>query len=160
MLLGVLVVLAVIALVLVAVPRRQVGAVPALDYHSQLADARRAAPYRLLAPEPMLPGWHVTAMRYDGNVKGAATWHVGLVTASGRFAGIAQSNGSSRWFVYDQTNRGIPNGSVTVDGVSWEKRYRTQRRVHSLVRVENGVTTVVTGTANVDELAELAGSLR
>jgi hypothetical protein len=159
-LLALVVVLAVVAVVLVAVPRRQLGAVPAVDYHAEVAAARREAPYPLLAPDPLPRGWVVTGVRYADNVKGATTWHVGVVTPSGRFAGVAQSNGQSRWFVYDQSNRGVPKGSVEVDGVTWEKRHRALRDVHSLVRVEGDVTTVVTGTTDFDELTELVRSLR
>jgi hypothetical protein len=154
------VVLVVAALVVVALPRRQDRAVPVVEYVAELAAARGEAPYHLLAPDPLPSGWHVTGVRYDGDVKGAATWHFGLVTDGRRFAGIAQSNGKPRSFVYHETSRGRPAGSADVDGVTWEKRYREHRDVHSLVRVEHGVTTVLSGNADFGELAELARSLR
>jgi len=154
------VVVAVVAAVVMGVPRQNQASVPSGDYLAAVADARRQAPYHLLAPEGLRDGWVVTGVRYDGDVEGAATWHVGLVTPRGRIAGVEQSNGETGRFVNVQTNHGVRSGWADVRGVPWGRWDRTDRGVHSLARVDDEVSTVVMGNAGYHELVELAGSLR
>jgi hypothetical protein len=153
--------LPVVLLLLIAIiPLRHDAAIGPVEYAGELAHARADAPYHVLAPDPLPAGWVVTRAAYDPDVSGAATWHLGLMTATGRYAGVAQSNGPWRLFEMRQSNRGLPHGEISVDGELWRRQYRKERDVRTLVRVSGGVTTVVSGTASYDELEVLLRSLR
>jgi len=157
---GVLLPLAVLVALIALVPLRNDGATAPIDFREELADARARAPYRVLAPEGLPAGWVVTRVAYDPDVRGAATWHLGVVTPTGRFAGVAQSNGPGRLFEMQQSNRGLADGQESIDGELWRRQYRRNRDISTLVRVSDGVTTVVTGNTSYEELAVLVRSLR
>jgi hypothetical protein len=152
--------LALLVLLIAVIPLRHDGAVAPVNYGRQLAGARADAPYHVLAPDSLPAGWLVTRATYDPDVSGAATWHLGLITPSGRYAGVAQSNGPWRLFEMRQSNRGLPHGEISVDGKLWRRQYRKERDVRTLVRMSGGVTTVVSGTASYEELEVLLRSLR
>ena len=152
--------LALLVVLIAVVPLRHDGAVAPLDYRKQLAEARADAPYHVLAPDRLPAGWMVTRAAYDPDVSGAATWHLGLVTLDGRYAGLGQSNGPWRLFEMRQSNRGLPDDAMYVDGELWRRQYRKERDIRTLVRTSGGVTTVVSGTVSYDELATLLRSLR
>jgi uncharacterized protein DUF4245 len=152
--------LAVLLVLIAIIPLRHHGAVAPVDYRDELARARADAPYHVLAPDRLPIGWLVTRAAYDPDVSGAATWHLGLITPGGKYAGVAQSNGPWRLFEIRQSNRGLPHGEISVDGKLWRRQYRKERDVRTLVRMSGGVTTVVSGTASYDELELLLRSLR
>jgi hypothetical protein len=152
--------LAVLLILIAIIPLRHDGAVAPVDYRDELARARADAPYHVLAPDRLPAGWLVTRAAYDPDVSGAATWHLGLITPGGQYAGVAQSNGPWRLFEMRQSNRGLPHGEISVDGKLWRRQYRKERDVRTLVRMSGGVTTVVSGTASYDELELLLRSLR
>jgi hypothetical protein len=152
--------LAVLLILIAIIPLRHDGAVAPVDYRDELARARADAPYHVLAPDRLPAGWLVTRAAYDPDVSGATTWHLGLITPGGRYAGVAQSNGPWRLFEMRQSNRGLPHGEISVDGKLWRRQYRKERDIRTLVRMSGGVTTVVSGTASYDELELLLRSLR
>jgi hypothetical protein len=154
------VVLLVIGALWAVAPRRHYDAVHQIDYTQALRDARGAAPYRVLAPEGLSPRWRATSVRYDGDVNGAAQWHLGFVSPENEYVGLEQSNGPARDFIFNLSNRGLADGSTVVAGESWDRYLRETRDVRSLARTENGVTTLVTGTASYEEMAEFAAALR
>jgi hypothetical protein len=152
--------LALLLALIAIIPLRHDGAVAPVDYRDELARARADAPYHVLAPDRLPAGWLVTRAAYDPDVSGATTWHLGLITPGGKYAGVAQSNGPWRLFEIRQSNRGLPHGEISVDGKLWRRQYRKERDVRTLVRMSGGVTTVVSGTASYDELELLLRSLR
>jgi hypothetical protein len=157
---AVLLPLGVLVALVMVVPVRHDGATAPIDYRESLAGARARAPYHVLAPQNLPAGWVATRAAYDPDADGVATWHLGFVTPTGRFAGVAQRSGSSKSFEVQQSNRGAPDGEMTLDGEPWRRLYRRTRDIHSLVRVSDGVTTVVSGNTTYDELAVLVRSLR
>ncbi|MFJ5232550.1 DUF4245 domain-containing protein [Kitasatospora sp. NPDC088391] len=135
------------------------GGVHPVPFQAELSSARRAAPYPLLGPQPLPAGWQATSVTYSPGDKGHALWHLGLSTASGQYAAVEQSNDRPADVVSANVPGGKPDGTVTVDGQEWQRvqgdRYR------ALTRPAGGTgTTVLTGTASYEELAELARSLK
>jgi hypothetical protein len=130
-----------------------------VQYADALALARQTATYDVLAPDPLPTGWRATSARArtEGD---AATWHLGLVTARGSYAAVEQSDGDRRDFVDRFADGARPAGTVTVDGVTWDRIEGGEPEERALVRTSRGVTTLVAGSARWDELRELAESLR
>ncbi|MFB7613437.1 DUF4245 domain-containing protein [Kitasatospora sp. NPDC056181] len=131
------------------------------EYRVAAASAKRAAPYTLLVPEGLSDKWRATSVTYDpaslGKGKGNA-WHLGFVTPAGQYAAIEQSD-VARDILLDATVAGgKPDGTSEVAGQSWERLQGPKER--ALTIQTGGATTVLTGTASYEELAELAQALK
>ncbi|WP_344630601.1 DUF4245 domain-containing protein [Streptomyces glaucosporus] len=129
-----------------------------ITYDTELATARRAAPYPLAAPVGLPETWRATSVRYDGQSDHGAVWHLGFMDPDNEYAAVEQGDGKPDAFIAEVTHGAEPTGeNRTVDGEEWE-RYEGPK-YDALVHREDGVTTVVTGTAPFDSLARLAAAL-
>ncbi|AXI79246.1 DUF4245 domain-containing protein [Peterkaempfera bronchialis] len=157
MILSLLVVGGVAAVVYIFIPHSEGDPVRTVPYTVELATARRAAPYPVLAPQGLPAQWRATSVRYSADDGGHATWHLGFVTPSGSYAAVEQSDDSADGVLRAQVKGGKPDGSASVGGEDWD-RYQGEP-YRALVRESGGATTVVTGSASYRELAQLAQAL-
>lgn len=136
------------------------GAVKTVGYRVELATARRAAPYPVVAPVGLPKTWRATSVSYEASNDGkGGAWHLGFLDPQDEYAAVEQSDAPAREFVKKVTLNATPaGGSREIDGAPWD-RYKGDT-YKALVRTESGHTTVVTGTASYDRLAELAGALK
>ncbi|WP_235438072.1 DUF4245 domain-containing protein [Kitasatospora griseola] len=130
-----------------------------VQYQVELASAKRAAPYPLVGPQPLPEGWQATSVSYGASDKGHAVWHLGFSTASGQYAAIEQSDGKPDDVVAKNVPGGKPDGTATVDGQEWQRVQGDRYRALTRPAGSTG-TTVLTGTASYEELAQLAQSLK
>jgi len=133
-----------------------------VDYGPDVARARAVAPYQVLAPVGLGAGWRSTSSRVDApapGTPGPVALHIGFVTPRDAYAALEESNAETDAFVADRTTGAAPRGSVVVGGRLWEQRQATDA-TRALVQRGGGATLVVTGTASVVELTELAAALR
>jgi hypothetical protein len=130
-----------------------------LDYTGTLAQARDSAPYDVLAPVGLPDSWVPTSAR-TGRDGVAFTWHLGLVTPAGDYAGVEQSDGDPEGLVAEVAEGGDDAGTVTIGGARWRKVDNGDPEKHALVLEGDAVTTVVAGGASWSELTELARSLQ
>ncbi|MFG3050406.1 DUF4245 domain-containing protein [Kitasatospora sp. NPDC048239] len=132
-----------------------------VEYKVAAASAKRAAPYPLLAPEGLSGQWRATSVKYDpaslGGGRGNA-WHLGFVTPSGQYAAVEQSDVSRDTLLDAMVAGGKPDGTSEVAGQAWDRIQGAKSR--ALAVQSGGATTVLTGTASYEELAELAAALR
>ncbi|WP_316526519.1 DUF4245 domain-containing protein [Kitasatospora brasiliensis] len=136
-------------------PVRTVG------YQVEAASAKRAAPYPLLAPEGLPAKWRATSVGYrpadTNNGKGNA-WHLGFVTPSGQYAAIEQSDVPRDALLAEYVKGAKPEGTSEVAGRAWERVQGEKDR--ALTAQTGSGTTLLTGTASYEELAELAQALK
>ncbi|MEU9839105.1 DUF4245 domain-containing protein [Actinomadura sp. NPDC048032] len=148
----------------VVTPRSDEEVLPTVDYSSQLWAMRNDAPYTVHAPEGLPPTWRPNSSRVNGldaDGKGPVAWHLGFVTPSDEYAALEQSNEKASQYVPRMANSSRPVGTQQVNGVTWTKYYRKDKKANSLARtLPDGVSIVVTGTASYAELAVVAGSLK
>ena len=130
-----------------------------LDYSGELAQARETASYDVLAPIGLPDTWIPTSAR-AGRTGEAITWHLGLVTPAGDYAGLEQSDGDPEAVVADVADDGTDTGTVTISGLRWRKVDGGRPEKHALVLEGEAVTTVVAGGASWAELETLARSLQ
>ncbi len=131
---------------------------PSIDYASELAAAQESAPFDVLAPDSLPPGWRATSAAWRPGA-GESSWHLGLLTAQGEYVGLEQGNSPPTDFVKTHTPATEPGEPVVVAGQPWETLSASGGREHALVRQDDGVTTVITGTAPMSELEAFAASL-
>ncbi|MFF8278666.1 DUF4245 domain-containing protein [Streptomyces lateritius] len=131
--------------------------VKAKDYRVELLTAQRAAPYPVLAPEGLGEGWKATVVSYKR--ENADAWQLGFLDPDTQYVAIHQSTAEPKKYVPDVTQRAENSGKTqTVAGQVWQRWEGP--KYDALVRTEGGATTVVTGTASFERLAEMAASLK
>lgn len=126
-----------------------------IDYPAAVALANDKTAYAVLAPQPLPPGWRATSARTRPE-RGGTSWHLGLVTASGSYAAVEQTDGERRGFVGQFADGARPAGSVQINGLEWRRLEGGDPEPRALVRSAGGVTTVVAGTADWNALELLA----
>ncbi|MFF0437632.1 DUF4245 domain-containing protein [Streptomyces sp. NPDC004327] len=131
--------------------------VKAKDYRVELLTAQRAAPYPVLAPEGLGDGWKATVVSYDREDHNA--WRLGFLSPDTQYVALNQSTEDPKKFVPSVTQQAKDSGKTeTVAGQVWQRWEGP--KYDALVRTEGGATTVVTGTASFERLAEMAGALQ
>jgi Protein of unknown function (DUF4245) len=154
-----LVLVVVVVVVLLTLRSEPHQTVHRVDYSEQLQEARRVAPYDVLAPVGLGARWKATSARND--TEGAAmTWHIGFVTPDARYAAVEQSDGPEATFLGEFVDGATKAGDVTISGVPWQRLAGGQPEQRALVLRGGGVTTVVAGSASFTELRALASALR
>jgi hypothetical protein len=155
--------LVVVGLVILITPRRNEGAMPRVDYQSDLAGLRAIAPYAAQAPAGLPQQWYPTSTRLSGRAHGPIAWHLGFYTPQKEYAALEESNETPEGagnFIDRMTSQGHPDGTSQIAGATWDRTFRPDKKQRSLVRRLPGLTLIVTGTASYDELAVLAGALK
>ncbi|HEY5833548.1 DUF4245 domain-containing protein [Streptomyces sp.] len=134
--------------------------VKVVPYSVELGQARRDAPYPVAGPEGLGADWRSTSVAYSSADPQNVTWHVGFVDPQQEYVAVEQSNGPAEPFITRVTLDSHRDGDVEVEagGRVWE-RYAGGRYT-ALVRKEQGVTTVVLGTAPDEQLRRMAAALR
>ncbi|MBY8814843.1 MULTISPECIES: DUF4245 domain-containing protein [Streptomyces] len=131
--------------------------VKAKDYRVELLTAQRAAPYPVLAPQGLDEGWKATVVSYKR--ENADAWQLGFLSPDTQYVAIHQSTAKPGAFVPKVSQGAKDTGKTeTVAGQAWQRWEGP--KYDALVRTEGGATTVVTGTASFERLAEMAASLR
>lgn len=148
---------AVVAVIYMFIPHDEdQDPIRAVDYRVELVTAQRAAPYPVLAPEGLPKGWKPTSVSYaraDGNA-----WHLGFLDPNREYVAIEQSTQPSGKYIPAVTRQAENTGEThLVNGEPWQ-RWEGEK-YDALVRVAEDATTVVTGTAPLASLTEMAEAL-
>src|SRR5690625_5078711 len=130
-----------------------------VQYEAALDNARAQHPYPVLAPEPLPDGWRVTNVMMDPDNPAGHRWRLGMFTEDAEFVGLEQSDGEVASYRDDRLEEFNADGSVTLEGDQWHRMHEDDGD-HALVREADGVLTIVRGTVNYDELADIVGALR
>lgn len=159
------IVLGLVILAVVLLPRPHYNAVKPIDQSAlgqAIASAQRVAPYRVVVPTGLPSSWQPTSARVEGpNEKHVVHLHIGFYSPKGNYVTLEESNDDAASFIKLETAHGKFIGQLTIGDVAWEKRYSANQKDSSLdMGTPDGATVIVTGSADFDELAELAASLR
>lgn len=139
--------------------RDQSYAPQTVDYAPQLTAARADAPFAVLAPQPVPPGWRATSVD-TGRQGGEYVWHVGFVIDETEYAAVDQATGDPEDFLAQLTPATDPDAPVEVNGVRWETLREPGGDDLALVLSGRDSTTVVSGTLPRDVLVTFAESLQ
>ncbi|MFF3553052.1 DUF4245 domain-containing protein [Streptomyces tsukubensis] len=157
MVLSMAVIGAVVAVIYLFLPHDDTDRTKPVDYRIELVTAQRAAPYPVMAPEGLPQGWKPTSVRYDRDA--GAAWHLGFLDPDREYVSIEQSTQAYGKYVPKVTLKAENTGRTQlVNGVAWERW--AGKKYDALVLRDKGVTTVVTGTAPLARLTEMAEALK
>jgi len=147
---------AVVAFIYLLVPRPAGTDAPPVDLTGAAEVAEAAGDVPVVVPR-LGEDWKVTSARRDRSVDGdPATWHLGYVAPSGGYAGLEVAEEVPESWVARVTSDGTQAGTQDVGGTPWRVYESDDPRRTSLLLEQGGRTTVVTGSAVLDELVELA----
>ncbi|WP_035846942.1 DUF4245 domain-containing protein [Kitasatospora azatica] len=159
MVLSMLAVMGVALVAYLTIPHSSSGdGVHVVDYGAELASAKRAAPYPVLAPQGLSDKWRATSVHYRKDADGHAGWHLGFVTPDGKYASVEQSDAPRNDLLKVVVTGYAPDGSSTIDGQPWARYQGDHYR--SVTESTGAATTVVAGSASYQELDQLAQALK
>ncbi|WP_066371948.1 DUF4245 domain-containing protein [Herbidospora mongoliensis] len=151
-----------VGLFLLVTPQSRTEHIPRIEFAYDAKVAARVAGeagFSVEVPEPVQPNWIPTSSNLT-NTKGVVTWRLGFATGKRMHAMLAQSNEQPlAGFANRMANTETSAGTEVINGTTWEKRFREDKNQRSLVRVLDGHTVIVTGSADWPELSALAASL-
>lgn len=131
--------------------------VKAVDYRVELLTARRAAPYPVAAPAGLPKGWKPTSVSYER--ESGNGWHLGFLDPDGKYVAVEQSTAPAKKYVPEVSQDAKNTGRTQqVAGETWQ--HWEGPKYDALVRHGDGATTVVTGSASPQRLAEMAAALK
>ena len=158
-----LVCVAIVVVIVLAVPQGDYSGPPSVDWHANKAES--AAGLGVDAADP-LPSkqWtaNVAELRDTDDVP---TWYIGFQTPDEQFAAVAQGVHATDAWVADELAQRRPTGTLELDGRDWTV-YDHRDLGDAAGNVEYGLkttvgesTVVVYGTASIREITHLAQSV-
>jgi hypothetical protein len=157
MLISMTVIVGIVLVLLLIVPRP--NKIP--ERNINVASAAQGAQSTLgfTPANPQVPaGWTARAAGLElKTTDDSDTWQVTYTTPTGTYVGIQQAKNATKAWESRQVTDGQEAGTESVGGIEWINRSRTDRGMISLVnRGTDGITTVVTGTADQAQMDQFA----
>lgn len=131
---------------------------PTVGFRAALAQARTEAPFTVVAPDPVPAGLRATSVSWQP-LGARKLWHLGFLTPSNQYVGLYEGTGRVSTFVSTHTPASNPGVSLPIAGRVWRTLTDSNRGETAFVSTQNGVTTLVTGTAPRSELQEFVERL-
>jgi len=164
-----LVVIIVPLLIITAFFTHNLGDAPVkvVDWRPAVALARSQAPYAVLAPVNLPPGWRSVQATWvrtgepylNGEPSARNLWKLGFLTSDDVFIGLTQGDLRPDELISDETRKGTVDGQSVVGDQTWERRISPDGRTRSLVEKTTKVTTIVSGDQPYEALETYAGIL-
>ncbi len=157
-----LVIVALVAVVVIAVPRPQGRIQEPVDVPDVVAQAR-AAQIDVSAPD-VPESWtpNLATFRPDAQ-EGLPTLSVGYVTPEGTYAGLRATRGATPTWTQTVTADGeeaAEDPVVDVEGEPWQRLTTEESEERSsLLLTRDGTTYVVTGTVPLEDLTDVAAQV-
>ena len=161
--LSLLAVLGMVAVLVLVVPRVSSVSGPPVDVHQAAVEVKEQSGWPIVEAVGLPEGWSTTSARYVRTTGGFSTWHAGYQTPSGTYVAVEQTVDPTTEWIESQTNRAPKIGTLEAGGRTWTKYERDSKVQNSLVdapKAPGELTTLVTGTASFDEMAEFVTYLR
>lgn len=160
--LSLLAVLGMVAVLVLVVPRVNSVSGPPVDVHAAAVEVRQRTGWPVVEAVGLPEGWTTTSARYVRTTDGFLTWHAGYQLPSGTYVAVEQTRDPNRAWVDAQTNRAPRAGTLEAAGLTWVKFARDTKVQNSLLHEATApgeLTTLITGTATFEEMAEFATHL-
>lgn len=137
---------------------------PAIDVEQVFRDVQISDPFLVLAPTSLADGWTPTSAWFEPAGVNAAinggVLHVGYLTPAGSYAEVRQTDGDRAVALAEWVDDATVIDTVSLESQPWDVVQSDSTGKQGLVLEQDGTVVVVTGKADLDELQELATSLR
>lgn len=157
-----LVVGALVAALIVIVPRVNTVSQPPVNVAAAAVEIAKESGWSIAQPVGLPEGWKATSVRFVRSTDGLQTWHAGYQSASGNYVALEQTRDATQAWIEAQTNRARRTGELEAAGTTWttfERSPKIQRSLVSTTETPDGLTTLITGTGTFEELAAFAETL-
>jgi hypothetical protein len=161
--LSLLAVLGMVAVLILLVPRVSSVSAPAVDIHATAVDVQRRTDWPIVEAVDLPEGWTATSARYVRTTGGFMTWHAGYQLPDGSYVAVEQTMDPSPAWVEAQTNRAPRVGTVEAALRTWTTFERDTKVQNSLLDDPSSagdLTTLITGTATFEQMADFVTYLR
>lgn len=150
----------IIFLVLLVSWRPQPDPVRVVDAAPVAQRAAASADFPVLSPR-VEDGWRATSARFEptGESDSLPVWFNGWVTPQDGYVAVVQSANTTDSFIDEQTSDAQPAPDVAAPA-GWDAVISASSGQRSFVRVEEGSTTIVTGSLDWADLEAFRASLR
>lgn len=152
-----IVIVAVVAGLILLVPRPDRVRQAPVDLGSAAAAATRALGYDVSVPEGLPETWIPVDATVSTGSDGTRMWAVSYETPTG-YAGLRESAEPTEAWESVQVLDGDEGARQTIGGVTWTHRDRPDRGTTGLVRREGGITTIVLGLGSAEAALTLAAA--
>lgn len=144
------------------VPRSDQPPAPVADIGGIAREVGIAQHWDPAVADGLPKGWQPVNVRLVPAEQLPDTWQAGYDVSGGKYIRVLQTQDASDEWVRTQTGDGASEGTVTIDGVTWSKRARSDGGERSLVRSKPlaGLATVVDGTGDWSQLTRFAKALK
>jgi hypothetical protein len=154
---------ALMALVILIVPRVNSVSQPPVDVAGSARSVAGETKWPIEIPVGLPDGWRATSVRYVRSTDGVMTWHAGYTTPDNQSVAIEQALSPTVGWVRAEVNRAAVVGTVDAGGRTWTKYVREDKVQNSLVNNAatpgKDLTTIITGTGTFEQLQQFADKL-
>lgn len=160
MVLSMAVVLALVFVIVLLAWRPTPQVINVIDPAPAIAQATAQADFPLVTPTGLAADWRPTSARWEPSPESGSdpVLHIGYVTPTDQYGQVSLSRSATERYLTEQTSGGSPIDTREVAGAVWQRWEADDRR--SLVLIEDGVTTIVSGTGEWSEIEGLAATLQ
>jgi len=155
-------VIATVGVIMLIAWRPQEEVKQQVDYETAVASAVIAQTWPISVPEKLPDGYQATSARLEPETygdQGDIRWILGFQTQAGEYVSLWQSDGPVGRVVAVATNSATCESTETINGTTWQKCEIDKPLTRAYVKTEGELTSVVSGTAQWDELLRFAESL-
>ncbi len=157
------VIVALMAVVILIVPRVNRITQPPVDVAGSADTIASQSGWPIEIPVGLPDGWRATSVRYERSTDGVMTWHVGYETPDNQYVAIEQAKDPTTGWVTAEVNRAAQKGTVEAGGRTWTTYVRDLKVQNSLVNRPSSkgeLTTIITGTGTFAQLTEFVEHLQ
>ncbi|NED99826.1 DUF4245 domain-containing protein [Phytoactinopolyspora halotolerans] len=130
-----------------------------VDYARVVELVRREYPYDVLSPASLPENWRATSVDHAQQA-GGNRWRVGFLIDDEHFVGLEQADGEIEAYQRDRLRDFSDDGESRIGGQSWSRLVEQGDNAdRALVRVDDGVVTIVRGTPSYETLEEFVSWL-
>ncbi|MBE3000201.1 DUF4245 domain-containing protein [Nocardiopsis sp. HNM0947] len=152
------IIVGILLLMYVVVATRSEEHIPTVEYGPDAETLQSEADYPVtLPPEDLPEGWTATSSHLD--IGEPVEWSLGFATPQDSHVMITQSDDDPEIVFDDRVRDAEPVGTVNAGDREWD-HYDNEDDWRALVSEEDGHILVVSGPADLDELAYMAEGLR
>jgi len=155
-------VIATVGVIMLLAWRPQEEVKQSVDYESAVASAVIAQTWPISIPSALPAGYQTTSARIEPESygdPGDIRWILGFQTDANEYVSLWQSDGPVKSVVSAATNSAPCDSTETINAVNWQKCEIDTPLTRAFVKTEGDVTSIVSGTAQWDELLRFAESL-